>query len=157
LQRLAAFAAATKPTGLMPQGKNSAESEAVAQQKAQQHTAALGSMVTQAAGGTAKNAVNVPICASTCRSVQELKVGAAGLEPDSVTCCGATDSRETDNPGAAKCAAVDAQSGHFDPALVDADLATVVDAGPGLSADNRAAVLGIVMRAVGDAGDARDA
>jgi hypothetical protein len=49
----------------------------------------------------------------------------------------------------AESGALGAQSGDFDPDLVDADLAKVIVAWPGLSADERAAVLRIV-RAVGD-------
>ena len=88
------------------------------------------------------------------RRLEADRQGAVGLEPDSVTSYAATDSRRSGNPGAAKCAAVGAHSGDFDPESVDAELAVVVAAWPGLSADERAAVLALVRRAVGDAGGA---
>lgn len=76
--------AATTPTGpipILPQEKRTAESEALAKQNAQQHTAALGSMVTQAVGERVKNPENLQVCASTCRSVRESKMTPTGLEP----------------------------------------------------------------------------
>lgn len=54
---------------------------------------------------------------------------------------------EVAGQGGAESGALGAQSGHFGPALVDPALATVIAAWPGLSAEQRAAVLGIVARA----------
>lgn len=56
--------------------------------------------------------------------------------------------------GGAESGAVGARSCDFDPESVDAGLAVVVAAWPGLSVDERAAVLALVRRAVGDAGGA---
>ncbi|RIK78426.1 MAG: hypothetical protein DCC68_15530 [Planctomycetota bacterium] len=148
--------AATTPTGpipILPQEKRTAESEALAKQNAQQHTAALGSMVTQAVGERVKNPENLQVCASTCRSVRESKMTPTGLEHTAKS----SEMTGVAGQGGAESGALGAQSGHFHPALVDADLASVIAAWPGLSADDRAAVLGIVRRAAGDAGDARGA
>jgi hypothetical protein len=75
---------AATPTGLvpiLPHRIGAAQSEAVAKQNEQQHTAALGSMVTQAVGETVKNTEKLQVCASTCRSVQESKMTPTGIEP----------------------------------------------------------------------------